>query len=141
MAWRTYNPYKGKTPNKSKYGAKKQTITNSDGSVITFDSKKEARRFMELRYLEQCGKIRDLQRQKKYILIPAQREPDTVGKRGGIIKGQLIERECAYIADFVYIDEETQETIVEDTKGVKTPEYIIKRKMLLYFYGIRIKEV
>lgn len=141
MAWRTYNPYKGKTPNKSKYGAKKQTITNSDGSVITFDSMKEMKRFIELRYMEQAGLISDLQRQVKFVLIPAQREPDTVGKRGGIIKGQLIERECAYIADFVYIDEETQETIVEDTKGVKTPEYIIKRKMLLYFYGIRIKEV
>ena len=141
MAWRTNNPYKGKTPNKSKYGAKKQTITNSDGSVITFDSMKEMKRFIELRYMEQVGLISDLQRQVKFVLIPAQREPDTVGKRGGIIKGQLIERECAYIADFVYIDEETQETIVEDTKGVKTPEYIIKRKMLLYFYGIRIKEV
>ena len=141
MAWRTYNPYRGKTPNKSKYGAEKQTITNSDGSVIIFDSKKEYRRFIELRYLEQCGKIRDLRRQVKFVLIPAQREPDTVGKRGGIIKGRLIERECAYIADFVYFDEEQEQTIVEDTKGIKTPEYIIKRKMLLYFYGIRIQEV
>lgn len=141
MAWRTYNPYRGKTPNKSKYGAEKQTITNSDGSVIIFDSKKEARRFMELRYLEQCGKIRDLQRQKKYILIPAQREPDTIGKRGGIIKGRLIERECAYIADFVYYDTEQEQTIVEDTKGIKTPEYIIKRKLMLYVHGIRIQEV
>lgn len=141
MAWRTYNPYRGKTPNKSKYGAEKQTITNSDGSVIIFDSKKEYRRFVELRYLEQCGKIRDLRRQVKFVLIPAQREPDTVGKRGGIIKGRLIERECAYIADFVYYDTEQEQTIVEDTKGIKTPEYIIKRKLMLYVHGIRIQEV
>ena len=141
MAWRTYNPYLKKTPKKSKYGAEKQTVTNSDGSVIIFDSKKEARRFFELRYLEQAHRISNLRRQVKFVLIPAQREPDTVGKRGGVIKGRLIEREVAYIADFVYFDEEMQQTIVEDTKGIKTPEYIIKRKMLLYFYGIRIQEV
>ena len=139
MAWRTYNPYKGKTPNKSKYGAKKQTITNSDGSVITFDSKKEMQRFVELRYMEQAGLISDLQRQVKFVLIPAQREPDTVGKRGGIIKGRLIEHECAYIADFTY--RQDGELVVEDAKGMKTPEYVIKRKMMLYFHKIRIKEV
>ena len=139
MAWRTYNPYKGKTPNKSKYGAKKQTITNSDGSVITFDSKKEMQRFVELRYMEQAGLISDLQRQVKFVLIPAQREPDTVGKRGGIIKGRLIEHECAYIADFTY--RQDGELVVEDAKGMRTPEYIIKRKMMLHFHKIRIKEV
>ena len=140
MAWRTYNPYKGKTPNKSKYGAKKQTITNSDGSVITFDSKKEMQRFIELRYMEQAGLIDDLQRQVKFVLIPAQREPDTVGKRGGVKKGKTIEKEVSYIADFTYTDKEGR-FIVEDVKGVKTPEYVIKRKMMLYFHKIRIKEV
>ena len=140
MAWRTYNPYNGKTPNKSKYGAKKQTITNSDGSVITFDSKKEMQRFVELRYMEQAGLISDLQRQVKFVLIPAQREPDTVGKRGGVKKGKTIEKEVSYIADFTYTDKEGG-FIVEDVKGVKTPEYIIKRKMMLYFHKIRIKEV
>ena len=141
MAWRSYNPYLTKSPKKSKYGAEKQTIVNSDGSAITFDSKKEARRFVELRFLEQAGKIRDLERQKKYVLIPAQREPDTVGKRGGIIKGKLIEREVAYIADFVYFDNALQQVVVEDTKGIRTPEYIIKRKLMLYVHNIRIMEV
>lgn len=140
MAWRTYNPYKGKTPNKSKYGAKKQTITNSDGTVITFDSKKEMQRFVELRYMEQAGLISDLQRQVKFVLIPAQREPDTVGKRGGVKKGKTIEKEVSYIADFTYTDKEGR-FIVEDVKGVKTPEYVIKRKMMLYFHKIRIQEV
>lgn len=141
MAWTTYNPYRGKSPKKSKYGAKKQTITNSDGTVLTFDSKKEMQRFIELRYMEQAGLISDLQRQVKFVLIPAQREPDTVGKRGGVVKGKLIEREVAYIADYVYFDNEKQQTIVEDAKGMRTKEYVIKRKMLLYFRGIRIKEV
>lgn len=140
MAWRTYNPYKGKTPNKSKYGAKKQTITNSDGTVITFDSKKEMQRFVELRYMEQAGLISDLQRQVKFVLIPAQREPDEIGKRGGVKKGKTIEKEVSYIADFTYTDKEGR-FIVEDVKGVKTPEYVIKRKMMLYFHKIRIKEV
>ena len=141
MAWRTYNPYLKKTPKKSKYGAEKQTITNSDGSVEIFDSKKEARRFVELRYMEMAGRIRDLRRQVKFVLIPAQREPDTIGKRGGTIKGRLIERECAYIADFVYFDEEIGDYIVEDTKGMKTPEYIIKRKLMLYVHNVRIQEI
>lgn len=141
MTWKTYNPYRGKTPKKSKYGAKKQTITNSDGTVLTFDSKKEMQRYIELRYMEQAGLISDLRRQVKFVLIPAQREPDTKGKRGGTIKGKLLERECAYIADFTYCDSRTGEKVVEDTKGVRTAEYIIKRKMMLYFHGIRIKEV
>lgn len=121
---------------KSKYGAKKTVI---DG--ITFDSKKEARRYNELRMMEKAGSISNLQRQVKFMLIPNQREPDTIGKRGGTIKGKLIEREVAYIADFVYYDNELGHEVVEDTKGFRTPEYIIKRKLMLYLKGIRIKEV
>lgn len=105
------------------------------------DSQREARRWVELNLLLRVGEISDLRRQVKYILIPAQREPDKVGKRGGKIKGKLIERECAYIADFVYVDNASGETIVEDTKGFRTPDYIIKRKLMLYMYGIRIKEI
>lgn len=120
----------------NKYKNQKITIDN-----ITFDSKKEADRYFELRILEKAGKIADLQRQVKYVLIPAQREADHIGPRGGVIKGKLIERECAYIADFVYKDLEMEELVVEDTKGFKTPEYITKRKLMLYQYGIRIKEV
>jgi hypothetical protein len=137
MAWKR-NP---RTNNKSKYGACKAEIRQSDGSVIRFDSKKEAKRFIELRWMEQAGKIRDLQRQVKYVLIPAQRMPDTVGKRGGKIKGKLLERECSYVADFVYEDAETGETIVEDTKGMRTTDYIIKRKLMLWVHNIRIREV
>ena len=105
---------------------------------ITYDSKKEADRHAVLRLLERAGKIRDLQRQVKFVLIPAQYEPDTVGKRGGIKKGKLIERECSYIADFVY--EENGKKVVEDTKGFRTADYKIKRKLMLFMHGIRIKE-
>lgn len=120
----------------TKYHSQKTIV---DG--IIFQSKKEGRRYFELRLMEKAGKIADLQRQVKYVLIPAQREPDKIGVRGGVIKGKLIERECAYIADFVYKDLEKGELIVEDTKGFRTPEYIIKRKLMLYQYGIRIKEI
>lgn len=121
---------------KSKYGAKKAII---DG--ITFDSKKEAKRYQELSMMQRSGFISSLQMQVKYVLIPAQREPDIVGKRGGKVQGKLLEREVAYIADFVYVDNDTGETIVEDTKGFRTPEYIIKRKLMLYIHGIKIREV
>lgn len=121
---------------KNKYHSKKVEVNG-----IVFDSKKEARRFAELSLLEIAGTIQDLQRQVKYVLIPAQREPDTMGARGGIKKGKTIEKECAYIADFVYKDLTLNETVVEDTKGFKTKDYIIKRKLMLYVHKIRIKEV
>ena len=126
MKYRQYYP--------GKYGNKR---TKVDG--ITFDSMKEAKRYKELSLMEKSGAIQDLQRQVKFVLIPAQREPDTIGKKGGIHKGKLIERECAYVADFVY--QENGKTVVEDTKGMRTTEYVIKRKMMLHFHGIRIKEV
>lgn len=105
---------------------------------ITYDSKKEADRHAVLKLLERAGKIRELERQVKFVLIPAQYEPDTVGKRGGVKKGKLIERECSYVADFVY--EENGKKVVEDTKGFRTADYKIKRKLMLYVHGIKIKE-
>ena len=119
---------------KSKYHSRK---IERDG--MTFDSIKEWRRWVELSLLEKAGTITGLERQVKFVLIPAQREPDTIGKRGGVKKGKTIEKECAYIADFVY--HENGEKVVEDVKGFKTKDYILKRKMMLYFHGIRIREV
>ena len=132
MAWTGYRP---KVP-ESKYKAQKVVV---DGEL--FDSKREARRWTELRLRERAGEIRNLRRQVKYVLLPAQREPDTKGKRGGTVKGRVIEREVAYYADFVYEDAFSGKLIVEDAKGMRTDAYILKRKMLLYFYGIRIREV
>lgn len=106
---------------------------------LTFDSRKEHRRYNELLLLEQAGEIKNLRRQVKFVLIPPQREPNIIGPRGGVKKGKLLERECAYIADFVYI--QNGKTVVEDTKGVRTKDYVIKRKLMLYTQGIRIREV
>ena len=95
-----------------------------------FDSMKELGRWQELRLLQMVNGITDLCRQKEFILIPAQKDPET---------GRTLERACKYIADFVYT--ENGKTVVEDTKGIRTKEYIIKRKLMLSVYGIRIKEI
>ncbi len=115
MAWQRYKT--------TKYGSKKVEF---DGK--TFDSKKEANRYYELRLLEREGAISDLQTQVKFELIPSQR-----------INGKVVERPCTYIADFVYM--ENGQKVVEDTKGFKTTDYIIKRKLMLYVHGIRIQEI
>lgn len=124
---------------RSKYGNRKTVV---DG--ITFDSKKEANRFRELQLLERAGKITALQRQVKYVLIPTQREfSNEIYKKGahqGYFKpGKVLEKECSYIADFAYIQDGAY--VVEDTKGVRTEAYKIKRKLMLERYGIQIKEV
>ena len=119
---------------KNKYNTKKVV---RDG--ITFDSAKEARRFGELSLLQRAGEIFDLQTQVKFVLVPAQREPDTTDRRGRLTKGKLLEREVSYRADFVYKDKDGN-TIVEDAKGVRTKDFIIKRKLMLWVHGIQIKE-
>lgn len=106
-----------------------------------FDSTKEANRYAELKLLEAAHLISDLQTQVKFELIPAQYAPDTIGRRGKKIKGKLLERNCVYIADFVYTDRKTGEKVVEDTKGFRTKDYVIKRKLMLYVHHIKIKEV
>lgn len=108
-----------------------------------FDSLKEKRRYNELVMFERAGHISELQTQVHFELIPAQYEfYERYGKSGKRLKdgARLLERACVYVADFVYKDS-TGKTIVEDTKGVKTKDYIIKRKLMLYIHGIKIKEV
>lgn len=108
-----------------KYGNRKTTV---DG--ITFDSAKEAQRWQELKLLERAGQIFELQRQVPFVLIPKQER-----------NGKVIERPVVYKADFVYT--ENGEEVVEDVKSpaTKTREYIIKRKLLLWQYGLTIREV
>ena len=110
----------------NKYHAKKRTIGGE-----TFDSRAEARRYHELKLLLRAGEIEDLQRQVKYTLVPTQRDES----------GNLIERPITYKADFVYRDMRTGKTVVEDVKGMRTKEYIIKRKLMLWVHGICITEV
>lgn len=113
---------------RNKYYAQKCKINGT-----TFDSRKEARRYAELQILLKSGQICDLQRQKKYILIPLQRDEN----------GKLIEREISYVADFVY--KENGKEVVEDVKGYKEGAayriFSIKRKLMLYVHGIRVREI
>ena len=104
-----------------------------------FDSTKEFRRWQELKLLEKAGEISELRRQVPFELLPVQREPDKIGPRGGRKPGRVIEREAVYIADFVYKDVNGRE-VVEDCKGMRTTDYILKRKLLLFRLGIRILE-
>lgn len=107
---------------RSKYGNQR---------VGTHASKKEHYRAAQLRMLQRAGLISGLREQVTYILIPPQYDKD----------GNLAEKSCRYIADFVYTDNETGLTVVEDTKGYRTKEYIIKRKLMLFVHGIRVKEI
>lgn len=113
----------------NKYGNRKTVV---DG--VEFDSRHEATRWCELKYMERAGLIYDLQRQVPFVLIPTQKDE---------ITGRVIEREAKYIADFTYRDRNTHKLVVEDTKSkaTKTKDYILKRKLLLYRHGLQIKEV
>lgn len=126
----------------NKYRNKKITV---DGEI--FASRKEARRFSELSLLQCAGEISGLKTQVKFELVPAQYEEIPtgeiykIGAKKGMpkMKRQCVENAVTYIADFVYTD--GGKTVVEDTKGVRTKDYIIKRKLMLAVHGIRIKEV
>jgi hypothetical protein len=93
-----------------------------------FASKKEARRFSELSLLERAGEIEGLRCQVPYVLVPRQ-----------TVNG-FTERAIIYISDFEYHDRQGK-LHVEDAKGFRTPDYIIKRKLMLWFWKIKIEEV
>ena len=123
----------------SKYFNKKVVFDGQE-----FDSKKELRRYKELLLLKKAGEIESLQTQVKFVLIPAQYDISTEVYKKGARKGKpkpgkLLEKECAYYADFVYF--ERGKMVVEDVKGKKTEVYKIKRKLMLHTYGIKIREV
>ena len=104
--------------------SKYQNIQTRIGDKV-YDSRKEARRAMELRLMERAGEIEGLEEQKRYMLLPAQDG----------------EKPVYYVADFRYVDNRTGEVVVEDVKGVRTKEYILKRKMMLFFFNIKVREV
>lgn len=111
----------------------KHTAANKFHASRTPDgyaSQKEARRARQLHHLQQSGLISGLREQVSFELIPVQRDAT----------GAVIERACSYIADFVYVDKDGNR-VVEDTKGVRTPQYIIKRKLMLHVHGLRIREI
>ena len=102
----------------NKYHAK---AAYADG--IKFSSTFERNRYLLLKGMEDSGEIKDLMLQVKFEIIP---------KQDG-------ERAAHYIADFVY--EKDGNIVVEDTKGFSTPDYILKRKLMMLVHGIRIQEV
>ena len=126
----------------NKYGNKKVTVEG-----ITFDSLHEARRYCELKMLAMAGHIKSLELQKEFELIPAQYEEVRIGGyySKGERKGQprtkrvCVEKAVTYRADFCYIED--GKLVVEDAKGFKTKDYILKRKLMLWVKGIKIKEV
>lgn len=105
----------------SKYRAVKTVVDN-----IRFDSKKEAARYCELKLLVKADVIRDLRLQVPFEIVPS------------VIIGGRKQRAVMYKADFVYT--ENGEQVVEDTKGMRTAEYIIKRKLMKHVYGIEVLE-
>ena len=109
-------------PKPNKFKAKKAEV---DG--IIFHSKSEANRYCELKILLNNGTIKNLELQKTYVLVPMQ-----------VLSTGKVERAIKYIADFVY--EMNGQAICEDRKGVKTPHYVDKRKMMKWFHNIEILE-
>lgn len=106
---------------RSKYHAKKTTV---DG--ITFDSRREADRYLVLKSMEEGGGIENLRRQVRYELVPAF---DVDGRHY---------RPVYYVADFVYM--ENGKEVVEDVKGMMTDVYRLKAKLFAYRYGMSIRE-
>lgn len=101
---------------RSKYGAVRTTV---DG--ITFASKKEAARYCQLSLMQQAGYIRDLELQPRFQIV---------------VKG----KSCGeYRADFRYV--QTGDVVVEDVKGMKTPVYRLKKRLVEALYGVKITEV
>jgi len=96
-----------------------------------FDSKKEAGRYQELKVLEKRGIIKNLELQRSFELIPTQKDSN----------GKTVEQKCTYKADFCYTQD--GEFIVEDVKSpaTRTSTYVLKRKLMLWVHGIRIREI
>ena len=106
----------------SKYKAVKTTVAG-----VTFDSKREAARHAELLLLQRAGEISDLRRQVTYELVPGVKFAGAARARPAI----------RYTADFVYTERDKQ--VIEDVKGVETPEFRIKRHLLLALHGLEVR--
>lgn len=121
---------------RNKYHARKVNICG-----IEFDSKKEGMRWLLLKDMERTGEISDLRRQVPFELLPAIYRDVTVHlKTKDKVERKLVQRAVHYVADFVYTDREGRQ-IVEDTKGLRLPDYILKKKMMLALLGIEISEI
>jgi hypothetical protein len=133
----------------SKYRAKPTEVDN-----IRFASKKEAKRYAELKLLEKAGEVRRIELQPSFDLFVVDH---TVGARikraaarmrgeGSILDGRI--KVGTYRADFAYeqqglsaSENERWRRVIEDVKGFKTPVYRLKKKMVEAIYGITIREL
>ena len=113
---------------RAKYGNEKAVRTMPNGLPRTFDSQREARRYDELRALYEAGAIRDLRLQVNFTL-----------QEGYVAADGEVVRPIVYKADFRYIKDGN--IIVEDVKGVRTPEYQMKKKLMQERYCITITEI
>lgn len=121
---------------RSKYGNKK---VKHNGR--TLDSRRERKRYYELEVLEKAGEISDLRLQVPFEIIPAIYETVEIQLKTKVKYVQkCVQRAAHYVADFVYMDKDGNQ-IVEDVKGFRTPEYLLKKKMMRAFLGITIKEI
>ena len=122
----SYADWRSKQKMKSKYNAKKQK-TPCIFCGEKHDSKKESARCVELHQMQERGLIRDLRTQVKIDILPpvkyVQADPRMTNERG-----------MGYIADFIYTECSSGAKIVEDVKGYKTKEYMIKRKIVKYMF-------
>lgn len=116
-------PTSGSSPAMPKY---RNVAVDIDGEK--FDSKREAHRWRQLQQMQTAGEIDGLRRQVKYELIPKQQRQDGT-----------TERACTYVCDFRYM--RAGLIVVEDAKGMRTRDYIIKRKLMLYVHGLTVVEV
>ncbi|WP_286669386.1 DUF1064 domain-containing protein [Thomasclavelia cocleata] len=119
---RKYNPQSKLTKPKPKTKQSKYNAVKTILDDIKFDSKKEARRYIQLKQMERAGLIKKLRLQVPFVLV----DKSCYG------------REIKYVADFVYIENGAE--IVEDVKGVKTPVYKLKKRLMAERYGIKVKE-
>lgn len=114
----------GKPVKDSKYHAKQTDRTLPDGTVIRFDSKKEAAYYDQLKVHQQLGLVKDIRCQVQFLLKPAYTDGDT-GERYRAIN---------YLADFTFYrleDGEWKYHIVDvKSRATKTSEYALKKKIM-----------
>lgn len=131
---------------KPSQGLYHHTAVELDG--YRFDSRLEADRYLVLKDKIEEGEITDLEVHPKWELLPAVKEADTIGPRGGRRRGKVIQRVVEYEADFSYRDAKTGALVVEDVKGCTNPDFNpayrlfdLKRKIMRVKYGIDVQVV
>ena len=132
MSTEQYKAMRQKPNKQSKYRNKRTERVLENGKTLKFDSLKEAARYDELMLLLKAGEISALRLQHSYLLCGSYTTP-----QGDKVKG------ITYVADFTYqrIRDKKYEFVVEDVKGVRTAEYLMKKSMMHDKYGITITEI